>query len=147
MYYFNPARLAPVHRLFEHTADLGIRVEAKDLDELLAEAGRGLLSVIVEDPETIRPVLEVPLRVEGSDPAYLLFDWLSEILALFDTRHLLLCQFDVKVGAGGVEALARGEEADPGRHVLLHEVKAITYHGLRAEREGSGWVAEVIVDI
>jgi len=30
---------------------------------------------------------------------------------------------------------------------LSHEVKAITYHGLRVEREGDGWLAEVIVDI
>jgi SHS2 domain-containing protein len=28
-----------------------------------------------------------------------------------------------------------------------HEVKAITYHGLRVENVGDGWAAEVIVDI
>jgi SHS2 domain-containing protein len=30
---------------------------------------------------------------------------------------------------------------------LGHEVKAITYHGLRVERADGGWLAEVIVDI
>ena len=30
---------------------------------------------------------------------------------------------------------------------LGHEVKAITYHGLRVERDATGWLAEVIVDI
>ena len=33
------------------------------------------------------------------------------------------------------------------RHRLLHEVKAITYHGLRVEPAAGGWLAEVIVDI
>ena len=33
------------------------------------------------------------------------------------------------------------------RHSLEHEVKAITYHGLRVERTEDGWLAEVIVDI
>jgi SHS2 domain-containing protein len=27
------------------------------------------------------------------------------------------------------------------------EVKAITYHGLKVEPEGDGWLAEVIVDL
>ncbi len=134
-------------RLFEHTADLGLHVEAEDLPRLLSEAGRALLSVIVEDPAAVRPAVEVQVEVEGDDPVYLLFDWLSALLALFDTRRLLLCEFDVKVGKTGLKARARGEEADPGRHQLLHEIKAITYHRLKVERTGSGWVGECIVDI
>ena len=27
------------------------------------------------------------------------------------------------------------------------EVKAVTWHGLKAERVGEGWLAEVIVDV
>ena len=35
----------------------------------------------------------------------------------------------------GLKATAWGEPLDPARHVLAHEVKAITYHGLgRARR-------------
>jgi SHS2 domain-containing protein len=30
---------------------------------------------------------------------------------------------------------------------MEHEVKAITYHGLRVEQSSDGWMAEVIVDI
>jgi SHS2 domain-containing protein len=30
---------------------------------------------------------------------------------------------------------------------LEHEVKAITYHGLKVEPADGGWLAEVIVDI
>ena len=56
-------------------------------------------------------------------------------------------RFEVSVGENGLKASAWGEPIDPARHVLSHEVKAITYHGLRVEREGDGWIAEVIVDI
>jgi SHS2 domain-containing protein len=42
---------------------------------------------------------------------------------------------------------AWGEPLDRARHVLEHEVKAITYHGLRVEKIADGWLAEVIVDI
>ena len=40
-----------------------------------------------------------------------------------------------------------GAPLDPEVHRLLREVKAITYHGLRVERSGDSWLAEVIVDI
>ena len=60
---------------------------------------------------------------------------------------ILGMDFEVEVTATGVKGCAWGERIDPARHVLAHEVKAITYHGLRVEREGDGWVAEVIVDI
>ena len=41
----------------------------------------------------------------------------------------------------------RGELVDPERHELEHEVKAITYHGLKVEQQADQWLAEVIVDI
>ena len=36
---------------------------------------------------------------------------------------------------------------DANRHQMEHEVKAITYHGLRVEQTSADWQAEVIVDI
>lgn len=39
---------------FEHTADLGLHVRAANVNDLFAEAGRGLFSVIVENPDASR---------------------------------------------------------------------------------------------
>jgi len=61
--------------------------------------------------------------------------------------HTVFRRFEVRVGADGLEGTAWGEPYDPGRHPLSHEVKAITYHGLRVEPADGGWLAEVIVDI
>jgi SHS2 domain-containing protein len=136
-----------VYELFEHTADLGLRVRAADLDELFAEAGRGFFSIIVENLDEVEPVRTVEIRLEGRDRAYLLFDWLHELLVAFETRRLVLAEFRVRVNDAGLTADVRGEGLDPDRHRLLHEVKAITYHGLRVEQAAAGWQAEVIVDI
>ena len=43
---------------FDHTADLGLRIEAPDLDTLFAEAAQALFAVIVEDPSAIAPAEE-----------------------------------------------------------------------------------------
>lgn len=138
-----------MYEVFDHTADLGMRVRAGTLVELLAEAGRALFSVIVANPASVRPLQERKFRIEGSDAEqdYLLFDWLNELLYTYETELLLLCDFNVTVGNSGLEAVCRGETADPARHQLDHEVKAITYHDLRVCRDNGGWLAEFIVDI
>lgn len=133
--------------VFEHTADVGLRIRAADLNELFAEAGRALFALIVENPEAIRPVTEVTFHLQGQDLEYLLFDWLNELLYCFETQHLVFKDFRVEVTANGLTAQARGERFDPERHKPDHEVKAITYHGLRVKQEEKGWLAEVIVDI
>ena len=133
--------------LFEHTADLGLRVHAGTLEELLAEAARGLLTMLVANPKTVRPVHARKVELAGSEPGYLLFDWLNELLYAFETEKLLLAEFDVQLRDGKLTANCRGEPMDPTRHAMDHEVKAITYHQLRVEQTTAGWEAEVIVDI
>jgi SHS2 domain-containing protein len=136
-----------MYEFFEHTADLGLRIRAADLDTLFAEAGRALFAAIVEDLDSVRPERAVEVRIKGDDREYLLFDWLKELLYHFDAEHLLLGRFEAHVAADGVRGTAWGEPLDRDRHALEHEVKAITYHGLRVEQTPDGWLAEVIVDI
>ncbi len=132
---------------FEHTADLGLRIQAPDLDTLFAEAAVALTAAIVEDVAAIQPRDEVEFCIGGIDSAYLLFDWLKALLLKFEIEHRLFGKFEVRVGGEGLTAKAWGEPYDPDRHPLSHEVKAITYHGLVVEPADGGWRAEVIVDI
>lgn len=136
-----------MYEYFEHTADLGIRVRAADLNGLFTEAATALFAAVVDGLDTVCLTQSVEIAVEGTDREYLLFDWLRELLFRLDADHLLLARFDVAVTGSGLKATAWGEPIDPARHVLAHEVKAITYHGLRVEQDPDGWIAEVIVDI
>lgn len=136
-----------MYETFEHTADLGLRIRAADLNTLFAEAAQGLFAAIVEDLDTVAPVRRLDVTITGTEREYLLFDWLKELLYHFDAEHLLLSRFEVEIDAGSLRGSAWGEPLDRSRHELAHEVKAITYHGLRVEPDAGGWLAEVIVDI
>jgi SHS2 domain-containing protein len=136
-----------MHEVFEHTADLGLRIRSPDLDTLFAEAGEALFAAIVEDLSTVQAKEKVTVQLKGDDRVFLLFDWLNELLYHFDVGHQLFSRFEVRVTAEGLEGSAWGEPLDRDRHGLAHEVKAITYHALRVDREEDGWIAEVIVDI
>ena len=136
-----------MYETFEHTADLGLRIRAADLDTLFVEAAQALFGTIVEDLATVRPLQKIDVQIQGDEIDYLLFDWLRELLYLFDAEHLLFGKFEVHVKDDGLTAAAWGEPLDRSRHNMEHEVKAITYHGLRVETVGNEWEAEVIVDI
>ena len=133
--------------VFEHTADLGVRVEAATLPEALADAARGQFTVIAGDLEQIRPEVEEAFTVPGSDPAWLLFDFLGELHAAFEVRKMLFREFQVTITDDGLAATATGERYDPARHQLAHEVKAITQHELAVDRGPDRCTATYIVDI
>ena len=132
---------------FDHTADLGLRIRARSLDTLFAEAAEVLFSTIVTDLATVLPTVRREVALPNDDKELLLFDWLKQLLYWWDAEHLLFSKFEVHVGDNGLVGMAWGEPLDRSRHQLEHEVKAITYHGLRVERENDAWLAEVIVDI
>jgi SHS2 domain-containing protein len=136
-----------MHETFEHTADLGLRIRAANLETLFVEAAQCLFGAIVEDLATVRPVHKIDVQLAGEELDFLLFDWLRELLYHFDAEHLLFGKFEVHVTEAGLTASAWGEPLDRARHNLEHEVKAVTYHGLRVEKTGTEWEAEVIVDI
>lgn len=143
----SPTRETALFTIFPHTADAGLRVEASDLETLLSEAGQALFSLIVRNPSELEPRIPREFAIDGDNVEYLLVDWLSALLFAFESERLLFSEFEVSLNAKGLEAVARGERFDADRHHLEHEVKAITYHGLKVAKGDRGWTAEVIVDI
>ena len=136
-----------MYEVFEHTADLGLRVKAASLNGLMADAASGLFSMIVVNLDDVERVVTKTYKVAGNQPDYLLFDWLTELLYTFDTERLVLADFKVHLDESGLTATCHGEPIDREKHDLDHEVKAITYHQLRVDETEAGWVAELIVDI
>ncbi len=136
-----------MYEIVEHTADLGVHVAAATLAEAFVDAGLGLFAVIAGDVGQIRVTDELTITVVGDDPAWLLFDWLRELLAAFDPGRMLLVEFSVELDAAGLRGTARGERFDPSRHTLAHEVKAITQHAFDLRPTSAGWEATYILDI
>ena len=136
-----------MYETFDHTADVGLRIRAADLDTLFAEAARAMFSVMAGNLDAVRPTEEVSITLAADDLDALLRDWLGELLYMFHVRKLLFSEFTVSVGERGLQGTARGTPMDSARHELDVEIKAVTWHALKVERTSVGWLAEVIVDI
>lgn len=138
---------------FPHTADLGLRVEAGTKEELFVEAARGLFDLIIEDTRSVRAWKREEIRIESNldcknnSDAFLLFDWLNELIYAFHVHKMLFAAFEITFNERGLEAVCFGEPFDPERHEIDHDVKAVTYHELKVKRLNDGWRAEIILDV
>lgn len=132
--------------LLDHPADIGFRAFGGTLEELFANAALAMLS-IAGDPAATEPRNEYPLAAEGGDIEALLVNWLNEVLWWFDGRRIAFHAFRVSPIEGEVRAVGLGEPRDAARHRAGLIVKAATYHQLKIASSGSGWTAEVYLDI
>lgn len=135
----------PTYEILEHTADVGLRARGEDLARTIENAVRALAEIIgVWHPGDGE---RTPIEVESGDAGGLLVDWLSEVLYLHETKNAAIA---------GVEVTSADERRAEGSVTLVPlrvapeegvQVKAITYHQLKVERTGNGWLAEVYVDV
>jgi SHS2 domain-containing protein len=138
------------YEYLEHTADLFFRSYGRSLGECYANAARAMFSAMV-DPDSINPAVKKTFLLEANDLPVLMHDYLSEILFLFETEGLVFRVFEVSVEKKGavykLSATLSGEKFNKKKHVILTDIKAVTYHGLLVEKRDDQWVAEVLCDI
>ncbi len=133
--------------LLEHTADMGIAAEGETLAALFQQAALGLRQ-IVTSAEDIQSRQDMIVEVMAHDREELLVNWLSELLYLLESRQFLPADFEIqKITEQQLLVRVAGEPADPERHQLEREIKAITYHQIKVERIDGGWRAQVYVDL
>ena len=137
----------PLFREIEHTADIGIEVEAGTANELFRRAGLALFSLMVglEGVETREERQEL-VQAEGWED--LLHDWLSRLLHGFLQNGFIAAEITVdELDATHIRARLRGEKLDYERHNFETEIKAVTYHQLSVTCAGGRWRARVIFDV
>ena len=136
-----------IYEPLSHTGDLGMVVYGQDLPELFAHAAWAMFD-LMSDATTIRPRQTMTLSVSATDLEDLLVRWLSELLYLYDTQHLLFCACTfATLEPTHLVATVAGEPLDPERHPIDTEIKAVTYHQLAVAQVAGRWQARVIFDL
>jgi len=131
--------------IIEHTADTGLIAYGESLAEAFANAAYGMFWIIA-DVDDVKEIESRRVTVSEPDMEGLLFEWLNDLIYLFDVETLLFRRFDiVEFGDGKLEAVCHGEKYDPSRHRLKTEVKSATYHMLEVDGEKN--MVRVIFDI
>ena len=139
--------MEPSYEFFDHTADMGIRVRARTLPELLMPAAEALYAAIGE-LVACATTATITFDSDGDEPAVLLRDFLTELLILFEReKRRLVTVVESSFAAQRLTVTANIAPVDVERSVFHREVKAITYHELSIRAIPGGYEATFIVDI
>ncbi len=120
-----------------------MRVEAPTLEELFAEAARGLAELMAPGAAPGNRGEYETIVVQARDQDALLVDWLNELLYRAETRRTMATDFRI-------ERLSRDElTASIGADVPLTDtpVKAATLHNLSIAKVPGGLTATVVFDV
>lgn len=136
--------------VLEHTADVGLRVEAETIEEAIASVVEGFGGLVCPEGE-IDPAEPWQLQVEADELDDLVVDMLDEINYIHQTQRFLPAHCEVILDEVGetqryrATIRMRGETYDEGKHGHLMEIKATTYHGFEIQQDPPR--IEVIFDV
>jgi 3'-phosphoadenosine 5'-phosphosulfate (PAPS) 3'-phosphatase/SHS2 domain-containing protein len=131
---------------FPHEADIGVIGAGATKAEAFRQAALAL-TAIVTDPARVRPQEAVAIACEASSDELLLVEWLDAIVYEMAVRRMLFAEFTVEIHDGRLQAVARGEPVDVGRHEPAVEIKGATLTALEVARDGGGWRVRCVVDV
>jgi len=134
----------------DHTADVKFRAYGHSPEEMLSNAAAALFKAMV-DPATINITRFWNVELEAQDLEQLAYQWLSEIVFLFETESAVFASFAVRLkqnanGTWRLEGRIGGENIDLKRHAFENEVKAVTLHQFQVTKNDM-WCIQAILDV
>jgi len=132
----------------EATADVAILVKGRNLDEAFEETAKAITNVMVDLSE-ISPVKEFKFKIKSEDLKSLLYDFIEELITIFEIKHLLFSEYNVKINKQefSLICVAKGEKFNKKEHNPKSIVKAITYFGMEIIEKQKETLIKFTLDI
>ncbi len=135
------------YEIIDHTADIGIKVYGKTLEELFSNAAYGMFDIIA-DLEGLKPSTSIKIELEAADAEELLVAWLDELIYNFYTKQIIFSEFKIEsLSDTNIKAEAFGKHIGDKKSRLKTEIKAATYHGLKIEEKNKNYEVQIIFDV
>ncbi len=131
-------------KFLEHTADIKFQSFGSTLEELFKNSALAMFSSMHDGK--IKPIIKKKIKVKGKDKESLLYNFLEELLFLFDSEEFFPAKINkIKIKKLILEAEIFGDNA---KNYEIHlDVKAVTYNQMFVRKDKGKWVAQVVVDV
>ncbi len=128
------------------TADAGIRVKAKTIEDLFCKAILATFNEIT-DIYSVSVEREYTIEVKSSLP-FLLADIINESLLIHERENFIAKECEILSFKGDwVKLKLKGGRFNPEVNESKLVIKAATYHRLKIEKKDGEYEAEVVFDI
>lgn len=138
------------YRFLEHVTDALAEAWGNTLEDAFTQAGLALFETML-DAKTVRPILNEEIETIGHDEKELLYNYLEELLLLFEIKQFAVGTINVKSASTTprlkLQAHVTGEPYDPLRHHGKVEVKGITYHLMEIEKRPEKTTVRFLLDL
>jgi SHS2 domain-containing protein len=125
-----------------HTADFKIRIYGKNLLSLINNTLLAFKSFLA--PKLKKRKKKVKIKVEGRDPISTLIDFFSEVLAKTYIEKTIFVKFQPKIlEEKKIEGELEGFEFES----LKKDIKSVTYHQAKLEKNKNYLIFEFVIDI
>ena len=133
-------------------ADIAYEAYGKNLNELFENSALAIFELTAE-VKTIEAKKRLTLKLENERLDNLLYDFLSEILFLKDSKYMVFMNVKVKIIESKknkkykLTSTITGDKINPKKQNLENDIKAITMHMFELKKVKNGYQARVVVDI
>ena len=137
--------------IIEHTADAAIKAYGAGLEDLFSHAAEGLYALALPYyPELAGQ--RRSLKLNADSPEELLVSFLNELNFFLLVQRRLLFPFEdlqIKRSAGKYHLSCQAFETELSSDLMkrMQEIKAVTYHQLKIEKDDYGYRVTVIFDL
>lgn len=133
----------------EHTSEEKFAAYGKTMEEAFCNAALALENIITKT-EKVKPAVKKKITIETKHLKGLLFDFLQELLILFDSEHFVINKIaDMHIQQKGsdyiLECNAYGDNSQ--KYPILSGVKSVTYNEMEIKKEKEQWMVVVVVDV
>jgi len=132
-------------KFFEHTADTKFQAYGETLEDAFKNAAEAMSYVITIDEIHVHE--KIYIHVKGNDLKSLLYNFLEELLFLFDTKSFLLAKVDsITIKENELSATIKGDSRIE-RYDISGDVKAVTYNDMEIIQKPESVTLQVVLDL
>lgn len=134
------------YKFVEHTADIEFDAYGKNLEEVFSNCAYAFVESICK--EKILEKKKLSFEVKGRDLENLLYNFLEELLFLFDSEYFILSNI-LKIEIDEKKFILNckiiGDDAK--NYEIISHVKAVTYNSMFIRKKGEKWISHVVLDV
>ena len=128
-----------------HTADIKFQAFGKTIEKCFENSGLATAYSIFYGKVKNKKVKKI--KVKGNDLRSLLYNFLDEIIYLFDAESFLVGGLKVKINKNILEAELNGDDAENYDKSKMDHIKSVTYSEMFVEKVDAGFVCQVVLDV
>lgn len=124
----------------EHTADIKFKAFGETIEEVFSNSALAMFNIMFNGK--VKSKIKKKIEVSGKDNESLLYNFLEELLFLFDSKGFFLSKIEkIKINNGKLIAEVSGDSAK--NYKIKTDVKAVTYNDMFVKKG----VAQVVLDV